>query len=84
VRHDGSAKLLISIPDSPQHHIKLPRHPANVGGKLCRCAAPLLLVAALLAATPVLADCTYSGQSYPEGTRIGVLVCENGKWVVRP
>jgi hypothetical protein len=30
---------------------------------------------------PVLADCYHNGQQVPEGTRIGALVCENGKWV---
>jgi len=30
---------------------------------------------------PVLADCYHNGQQVPEGTRIGTLVCENGKWV---
>ena len=46
--------------------------------------AALLLVTMLLSAAPALADCIHNGQSYPEGTRVGVLVCENGQWVVRP
>lgn len=46
--------------------------------------AALLLVTILVATGPALADCIYNGQSYPEGTRIGVLVCENGQWVIRP
>lgn len=32
---------------------------------------------------PVLADCFYNGRRMPEGSRVGVLVCENGKWVQR-
>jgi hypothetical protein len=35
----------------------------------------------LLGTGPVLADCYYNGKQVPEGTRVGVLVCENGKWV---
>ncbi len=30
---------------------------------------------------PVLADCYHNGKKMPEGTRIGVLVCEDGQWV---
>ncbi len=29
------------------------------------------------------ADCVYKGKTYPEGTRIGLLVCQNGRWVAR-
>jgi hypothetical protein len=47
-------------------------------------ASAALLIAIVLSTAPVLADCIHNGQSYPEGTRIGVLVCENGQWVVRP
>lgn len=35
----------------------------------------------LLGAGSALADCTYNGKRVREGTRIGVLVCQNGKWV---
>jgi hypothetical protein len=35
----------------------------------------------LLGAGSALADCNYNGKPVPEGTRVGVLVCENGKWV---
>lgn len=31
-----------------------------------------------------MADCIYDGQRYSEGTRIGVMVCEDGRWVLRP
>jgi hypothetical protein len=37
--------------------------------------------AVLLGTGPVLADCFHNGKQVPEGTRVGVLVCENGKWV---
>ena len=39
------------------------------------------VLAVLLGAGPALADCTYNGKSVREGTRVGVLVCQNGKWV---
>ena len=39
------------------------------------------VLAVLLGAGTALADCNYNGKRVPEGTRIGVLVCENGKWV---
>jgi hypothetical protein len=42
------------------------------------------ILAVLLVATPALADCVADGQTYPEGTRSGVYVCENGQWVFRP
>jgi hypothetical protein len=35
----------------------------------------------LLWARPGLADCYYNGRRVAEGTRIGVLVCENSRWV---
>jgi hypothetical protein len=44
----------------------------------------LTILAVLLLATPARADCVADGQSYPEGTRSGVYVCENGQWVFRP
>ena len=31
-----------------------------------------------------VADCVYNGKPYAEGTRIGVLLCEEGHWVLRP
>jgi hypothetical protein len=41
-----------------------------------------IVVLWLAAAAPALADCVFEGQSYPEGTRIGDFVCENGEWVL--
>jgi hypothetical protein len=43
----------------------------------------MLAVLATLAATGAAAQsgCYYNGQHYPEGTRIGGLVCVNGQWV---
>ena len=47
--------------------------------RLVRCLAlALALLAAPLAA---LADCVHEGQTYPEGTRLGPYVCQNGQWV---
>lgn len=31
----------------------------------------------------VFADCSYNGETYPEGTVIGPYVCSDGKWVRR-
>jgi hypothetical protein len=35
----------------------------------------------LLPVRPGVADCYYNGRRVAEGTRIGVLVCENGRWM---
>lgn len=43
-----------------------------------RCALCLVILAAPLAA---FADCVHEGRSYPEGTRLGPYVCQNGQWV---
>ena len=42
-----------------------------------------LALAAFLAlgALPAAADCYYNGQSVPEGTVAGGLVCRGGQWV---
>ena len=39
------------------------------------------VLAMLLGTGPVLADCYHNGKQVPEGTRVGVLVCENGTWI---
>lgn len=44
----------------------------------------LALIALLAMPSLAFADCIYDGQTYPEGARIGVLVCEGGQWVARP
>ena len=44
----------------------------------------VLLVTIVVGTGPALAVCIYNGQSDPDGTRIGVHVCENGQWVLRP
>ena len=36
-----------------------------------------------LIAGAAAADCVHKGRTFPEGARIGGLVCENGKWVAR-
>ena len=35
----------------------------------------------LFAAEGAFADCMLNGKSVPEGTRVGDLVCRDGKWV---
>jgi hypothetical protein len=42
-----------------------------------------LLLCSLLAPTVAAADCVHSGKRYPEGSRVGLLVCENSEWVVK-
>jgi len=46
-----------------------------------RCAT--LLIAFFLMPTCALADCIYNGKQYPEGSRVGSLVCQQGRWVVK-
>lgn len=60
------------------------RHEATGRGVARHWLAVPLAVAMLFTAGAALADCVYEGQTYPEGTRIGVFVCENGEWVQRP
>ena len=43
-----------------------------------RFACCLVILTAPLAA---FADCVHEGQTYPEGTRLGPYVCQNGEWV---
>lgn len=44
----------------------------------------LLAVNLLLIPSVAAANCSYNGQLYPEGSRVGPLVCENGRWVKKP
>ena len=44
----------------------------------------IMLVCFLGVPATAAADCLYDGKWYPENARIGVLVCENGQWVLRP
>ena len=46
----------------------------------------IAILLAIVFAVPAhaAADCFYDGVQYPEGSRVGVLVCENGQWVLRP
>lgn len=48
--------------------------------------ARLAILIVILGAMPAYAaaDCYYDGVQYPEGARVGVLVCVNGEWVLRP
>lgn len=50
-------------------------------GRGSRCLAVPLAAAILFTAGAALANCVYEGRTYPEGTRIGVFVCEKGNWV---
>jgi hypothetical protein len=40
----------------------------------------VLVLGLLLVPTLAAADCLYNGKKYAEGSRIGVLVCEGGRW----
>jgi hypothetical protein len=42
-----------------------------------------LLFCFLLLPTAAAADCMHNGKSYAEGSRVGLLVCENSRWVVK-
>jgi hypothetical protein len=37
----------------------------------------------ILMPTNALADCTYNGKQYSEGSRVGAFVCQQGRWVVK-
>ena len=41
----------------------------------------VLIVCLLLFPTIAIADCFYNGKRYPEGGRVGMLVCEKGRWI---
>jgi hypothetical protein len=43
----------------------------------------LVTVSLLLIPTFAAADCLYNGKKYAEGSRVGPLVCEGGRWVKR-
>jgi hypothetical protein len=42
----------------------------------------VLALCLLLVPTVAAADCLYNGKQYSEGTRIGTLVCQDGKWIL--
>jgi hypothetical protein len=42
----------------------------------------VLILGLLLVPTVAAADCQY-GKDYAEGSRVGPLVCEGGRWVKR-
>lgn len=44
----------------------------------------LLVFIIILMPSLASADCFHNGQRYPEGARIGILVCEGGQWVAKP
>jgi hypothetical protein len=43
----------------------------------------VLIICLVFVPTIAAADCVYNGRQYPEGTRIGLLVCENGQWIAK-
>jgi hypothetical protein len=43
----------------------------------------VLILGLLLVPTVAAADCQYNGKDYAEGSRVGPLVCEGGRWVRR-
>jgi hypothetical protein len=48
-----------------------------------RLAVRYALLALFLLAAPMvaLAECVHEGQTYPEGTRLGPYICQDGEWV---
>ncbi len=38
----------------------------------------------LISAGQALADCYHNGRRVPDGTRVGSLVCDHGKWKESP
>jgi hypothetical protein len=42
-----------------------------------------LIFCSLLLPTVAAADCAHNGKRYAEGSRVGLLVCENSRWVVK-
>jgi hypothetical protein len=42
-----------------------------------------LLFSLLILPTIAAADCVHNGKRYSEGSRAGLLVCENNQWVVK-
>ena len=43
----------------------------------------ILVLGLFLMPAVTAADCVYNGKSYAEGSRVGPLVCEGGRWVKR-
>ena len=43
--------------------------------------AIVILMVSLIIAAQARADCFFNGKKVPEGTRVGPLVCDNGRWV---
>jgi hypothetical protein len=42
-----------------------------------------LIFCSLLLPAVAAADCVHNGKRYTEGSRVGLLVCENSQWVVK-
>jgi hypothetical protein len=43
----------------------------------------VLVLSLFLVPTVAAADCVYNGKRYAEGSRVGPLVCEGGRWAKR-
>jgi hypothetical protein len=52
--------------------------------KATRYVVAFVLLMFLMMPVQAMADCLYNGKRVPEGTRIGPLVCEHGRWVPKP
>jgi hypothetical protein len=40
----------------------------------------IFIIVFLMFSTIAIAECTYNGKTYPEGTVIGPYVCSGGQW----
>ncbi len=40
----------------------------------------IFIIVFLMFTKIAIADCTYNGKTYPEGTVLGPYVCSNGQW----
>jgi hypothetical protein len=44
---------------------------------------PIFFILLLVLSAPTMADCSYNGGVYPEGTVMGPYVCAGNQWVGR-
>lgn len=51
---------------------------------MSRIAIIIAVQLALFLSTQAFADCYRNGKRVEDGTRVGPMVCEDGKWVYRP
>ena len=43
----------------------------------------MFLIIVLFGSSAAIADCTYDGVTYKEGTIVGPYICSDGQWVLR-